>query len=295
MQCRRIALVVAATSVAVGAPIAPAIADSGGSPIVVHGGDGGIDTTVTLPGSPGKSTNTSVSGGGSTTGITCSYVLDTSNIAHHPQDYPGLGTADFTKGTYYYRYCSDGTASFMWVPNPGTGAPAKVPTVTPAQLAQEASDKLPLSRPTIRRSPSQDLRYQGDPYTWVNLWTWFWTDPASYKPLTQTVSVGGVFATVTAKPVGLEFDQGDGSNPVRCDGPGRAWTDADGSAAPSSGCGFEYTHVTSVTVLTRVAILWQVAWSGSGGAGGVLPQLRTEATARLRVLQAQVVNRQPPA
>jgi len=204
---------------------------------------------------------------------------------------PGLATADFTKGTYNYRYCSDGTVGFVWVPNPGAGAAPGAPTVTPAQLAQQASKQLPLSHPTIRRSPSQDLRYQGDPYTWVNLWTWFWTDPASYKPLTQTVSLGGVSATVTAKPVGLLFDPGDGSNPVRCDGPGRVWTDADGKAAPSSGCGFEYTHVTNGTVLTRVTILWQVSWSGSGGAGGVLPQLRTEATAPLRVLQAQVVNR----
>ena len=291
MQCRSVALVVAATSVAVVASAVPAFADGGGGPIVVHGGDGGIDTTITLPGSPGGTTSVSTAGGGSSTGITCSYALDTSNLGHHPMDYPGLATADFTKGTYNYRYCSDGTVGFVWVPNPGAGAAPGAPTVTPAQLAQQASKQLPLSHPTIRRSPSQDLRYQGDPYSWVNLWTWFWTDPASYKPLTQTVSLGGVSATVTAKPVGLLFDPGDGSNPVRCDGPGRAWTDADGKAAPSSGCGFEYTHVTNGTVLTRITILWQVSWSGSGGAGGVLPQLRTEATAPLRVLQAQVVNR----
>lgn len=292
MQCRGLTLVVAATVAVTGIATSPASAgDPKGGPVTVTDGYGTVDTTITLPGAPGGTTSTSVSGTGGTTGITCSYILDTSNLAHHPRDYPGLAAADFTKGTYYYRYCADGTASFVWVPNPGTVAPAGVPTATPAQLAQEASDQLPLSRPTIRRSPNQDLRYQGDPYTWVNLWTWFWTDPASYRPLTQTVQVGGVFATVAAKPVGLLFDPGDGSNPVRCDGPGRAWTDADGKAAPSSGCGFEYTHVTSGTVLTRVAILWQVSWSGSGGAGGVLPQLRTETTAPLRVLQAQVVNR----
>ncbi len=292
MQCRRVALVTAVTGVVLVAFVsAPALADGGGGPIIVHGGDGGIDTTITLPGSSAGTSSTSASGGGSPAGVTCTYVLDTSNLVHHKQDYPGLATADFTKGTYYYRYCSDGTASFVWVPNPGIGVPPRVPTVTPAELAQEASDRLPLSRPTIRRSPNQDLRYQGDPYTWVNLWTWFWTDPASYKRLTQTVQVGGVFATVTARPVGLLFDAGDGSTPVRCDGPGRAWTERDGNAAPASGCGFAYSHVTDGTVLTRVAILWQVSWSGSGGAGGVLPQLQTQTTAPLRVLQAQVVNR----
>jgi len=261
----RLAAVVAATVLANLNGVTARADGSGGDPsIVVGGGYGVVDTTITLPGAPGGTTSTSASGTGVTTGSTCSYILDTSNIAHHPQDYPGLAAADFAKGTYYYRYCSDGTASFVWLANPGTVTPAGRPTVTPAQLAQEAIGQLPLSRPTIRRSPNQELRYQGDPYTWVNLWTWFWTDPASYKPLTQSVSVGGVSATVTAKPVGLLFDPGDGSNPVRCDGPGRAWTDADGSDAPSSGCGFEYSHVTSGTVLTRVAILWQVSWSRCG-------------------------------
>jgi hypothetical protein len=293
MQCRGLTLVVVATiAVVPGIAIAPASADDPkGGPIVVSDGYGTVDTTIAVPGSPGGTNSTSASGGGVASGATCNYVLDTSNITHHPQDYPGLATSDFTKGTYYYRYCSDGTAGFVWVPNPRSGAPAGVPTVTPARLAQEVSDQLPLSRPTIRRSPNQDLRYRGDPYTWVNLWTWFWTDPASFKALTQTVSLGGVSVTVIAKPVGLLFDPGDGSNPVRCDGPGRAWTDADGNGPPSSGCGFAYTHVTNGTVQTRVAILWQVSWTGTGGAGGVLPQLRTEATAPLRVLQAQVVNR----
>jgi hypothetical protein len=264
----------------------------GASPIVVVGGGFGVvDTSVTVPGSPGKTAYAPASGAGVSTGPTCSYVVDGSNLGAHPKDYPGLATADFTKGTYYYRYCPDGTASFVWVPKLGTGVPAGVPAVTPALLAQEASDRLALSRPTIRRSPSEGLRYHGDPYTWVNLWTWFWTDPASYRALTQTVQVGGVFATVTAKPVGLLLDPGEGSIPVRCDGPGRAWTEADGNSPPLSGCGFSYSHVTDGTVLTRVAILWRVSWSGSGGAGGVLPQLRTEVTAPLRVLQAQVVNR----
>lgn len=297
MQCRRLTVVVVAASTVAAIVCGSAAANAEGSDgdpiIVVGGGYGVIDTTITVPGTPGG-TNASgpVQGGGSgTTGPTCRYVLDYSNFASHPQDYPGLAQADFTKGTYYYRYCSDGTASFVWVPNGTPGVPGGPPAVTPAQLAQEARDQLPLSRPTIRRSPDQDLRYQGDPYTWVNLWTWFWTDPATYKPMTQTVSVGGVSATVTAKPVGLLFDPGNGDDVVNCDGPGRAWTQSDGNAAPASGCGFEYRHVTNGTVVTRVSILWQVSWSGTGGTSGALPQLQTQATAPLRVLQKQVVNR----
>lgn len=297
MQCRRVTFLVAA-AVALSASVAvtvPANADgANGDPvIVVGGGYGGVDTTITVPGTPGAGTTAAGSGpgGSGTTGTTCTYILDTSNIAHHPQDYPGLAQADFTKGTYYYRYCSDGTASFVWVPNGTPGVPGGPPAVTPAQLAQVARDRLPLSKPTIRRSPNQDLRYHGDPYTWVHIWTWFWSDPSTYKSLTQTVAVGGVSATVTAKPVGLLFDPGDGSAVVRCAGPGRAWTQADGNAPPASGCGFDYQHVTHGTVMTRVAIVWQVSWTGTGGAGGALPQIQTQSTAPLRVLQEQVVNR----
>lgn len=291
MQCARLALAAGAMVVASAAVGAPATADVGG-PIVVHGGDGGIDTTITVPGKPGGTgASGSAPGGSGTTGTTCTYVLDISNVASHPQDFPGLAQADFTKGTYYYRYCSDGTASFVWVPNGTLGVPGGPPAVTPGQLAQEARDRLRLPVPTIRRSPDQDLRYHGDPYTWVHLWTWFWTDPATYRPLTHTVSVGAVSATVTAKPVGLLFDPGDGSAVVQCDGPGRAWTQSDGNAAPASGCGVDYQHVTDGPVTTRVAILWRVSWTGSGGAGGALPQIQTQSTAPLRVLQEQVVNR----
>lgn len=294
MQCGRVVLAASTAATVLAAVPHAARAEGGdGGPIVVSDGGGVVDTTVTVPGVPG-SANASESGSGGSSGPagpTCTYVLDYSNFASHPQDYPGLAQADFTMGTYYYRYCSDGTASFVWVPNGTPGVPGGPPAVTPAQLAQEARDQLPLSRPTIRRSPDQDLRYQGDPYTWVNLWTWFWTDPATYKPMTQTVSVGGVSATVTAKPVGLLFDPGNGDEVVNCDGPGRAWTQSDGNAAPASGCGFEYRHVTNGTVMTRVSILWQVSWSGTGGTGGALPQLQTQATAPLRVLQRQVVNR----
>jgi hypothetical protein len=264
----------------------------GGGPIVVTDGSGVVDTTIHVPGVPGGATDASASGPGGNggSGITCDYVLDTSNITHHPQDYPDLANADFTKGTYYYRYCSDGTAAFVWVPNGPGGVVGGVPALTPAQLAQEATARLLLAKPSIRRSPNQDLRYDGDPYTWVHIWTWFWTDPATYKALTQTLAVGGVSATVTAKPVGLLYDPGNGDREVRCAGPGKAWTDSDGNAAPSSGCGYEYSGVTAGVVTTRVTIIWQVSWSGSGGTGGVLPQLQTQSTAPLRVLQAQVVN-----
>jgi hypothetical protein len=149
---------------------------------------------------------------------------------------------------------------------------------------------LPLPKPTIERSPDETIRFKGDPMTWVNLWTWFWTDPAAYQPMAQTVSAGSVSATVTAQPVGLLFDPGDGSAPVRCAGPGRAWLERDGDAASPGGCGYRYRSVTDGMITSTVSILWDVSWTGTGGVSGVLPQMRTQASAPLRVMQIQVVN-----
>jgi hypothetical protein len=169
-------------------------------------------------------------------------------------------------------------------------AAALPPQVTAAQLAQQARDTLLLPEPTIQRSPDETIRFEGDPMTWVNLWTWFWTDPASYQPLTQTVSAGAVSATVTATPVGLLFDPGDGSPVVRCAGPGRAWMERDGNSVPPAGCGYRYRSVTEGTISSTVTILWRVSWTGTGGLSGALPQMQTQATAPLRVMQTQVVN-----
>ena len=171
---------------------------------------------------------------------------------------------------------------------PGQGG---TPVVTAEQLAREARDRLVLSRPVVHRSPVETNDYQGEPFTWVNLWTWFWTDAGTYQPLTQTVSAGPVSATVVATPVGLLFDPGDGGDAVRCPGPGRPWTDADSNAAPVSGCGYQYRHVSDLAVTSRLGILWRVTWTGTGGTGGTLPTMETITDAPLRVLQVQVVNR----
>ncbi len=162
----------------------PARADgSDGSPIVVTGGYGGVDTSIRVPGSGGGSSDPVVQpvGGGSPNGspaVTCSYILDTSNVASHPADYPGLhapGHVVGTDGSYYYRYCTDGLQGFVWAPGGVASVSAGVPTVRPAQLAVEARDRLVLTHPAVHRSPDQTPTFRGDPYTYPNLWTWYWT------------------------------------------------------------------------------------------------------------------------
>jgi len=172
----------------------------------------------------------------------------------------------------------------------GAAGAAPLPP-TPGQLAQRAYGLLRLPAPTIERSPPATNSYKGVPFTWLNIWTWFWTSPVSYAPVSKTESVPGVSATVVARPSVLVFDPGDGSAAVSCPGPGRAWTEADGDERPPGGCGFMYRHTSNGSILTAtVTIRWDVTWTGTGGAGGVFNGITTQAAGPLQVLDVQVVN-----
>jgi len=164
------------------------------------------------------------------------------------------------------------------------------PITTPASLAQSAYASIRFPKPSGHRSPSESELFQGLPFTYVNLWTFFWTDPSTWHPLTATASVAGMSATVTATPVALLFDPGDGSPAVTCAGPGRAWTDADGNAAPSDGaCGYQYRHVSPGAFTTTQSILWQITWAGTGNTGGQIASLSTSSSGELRVMQIETV------
>jgi hypothetical protein len=195
-------------------------------------------------------------------------------------------------GRVYMRVCpmtKSGPISVMvWVANG-----ARPPTVTPAQLAREALASLRLPAPTFQRSPDAGNSDQGVPYTWVNLWTWYWTSPASWQVLSRRVAVGPVWAQVTATPTELVFDPGDGAAAVSCPGPGRPWRTSDGNGQPSGGgCGYIYRGVSVNGPLTAtVSIRWTVTWTGSQGTGGTLPVMATEAASTFAVQQIQAVTR----
>ena len=289
MHRPRVALALLVGAVSSVSLATPAYAD----PVVTTDGSGWVDTGIYVPGSAGAGQPLvqPVSGGssGGTPSRTCTYTLDGSNTVHEWDLVPGHEAG--VNGYNYFRACSDGTLDVIWVPNGTAPGDPAVPTVTPAQLAMEARDRLVLRRPVVHRSPTETNNYEGDPFTWANIPTWFWSSTASYQPQSQTVSVGPVSARVVAEPVGLLFDPGDGGDPVRCPGPGKAWTEADGNDEPASGCSYRYARVTDGAIRSRLGILWQVTWTGTGGTGGALPIMQTVTDAPLRVLQIQVVNR----
>jgi hypothetical protein len=164
--------------------------------------------------------------------------------------------------------------------------------VSPAVLAQRALGTIRFPHPSGDRSPSPTLLYQGYPFTYVNLYTFFWTGGASWRALSATASAGGVSATVTARPVALVFDPGNGAAAVSCGGPGRPWTSADGNGAPTDGaCAYRYVRVTPSPITSTQTIVWKITWIGTGGTGGEIPSLSTSTSGLLQVLQIQVVNR----
>lgn len=175
---------------------------------------------------------------------------------------------------------------------PGAGGAAAPPPPAAIDLAQLAKASFQLPKPTGHRSPGETQLIDGWPFSWVNLWTFFWTDAATWQPLTATAEAGGVSATVTATPTGLSFNPGDGGQTVTCAGPGRPWVEGDGNEPPTSGaCGYRYLHASAGPITATTTITWRISWSGSDGTGGELAAMSTSTTGQLRILQIQTVSR----
>ena len=279
-------LAVVAALVSPAAPARAALSSPAPPPIVVTSGPAGGTVGIDVH-SPGSSGHASGGAGGSATGPVSDPCA---------QDPTGTACAAFD----HARYCGAWGQTFTAAGLPSTGLGPLLQSVgcspaaaglTPAVLAQEAYGLLRLPAPTIERSPDATNSDRGIPYTWANLWTWFWTSPDTFTAKARTVSAGAVAATATATPTALIFDPGTGDAPVTCHGPGRPWLQADGDKAPTGGgCGYLYRHI-SASVTTTVSIRWTVTWTGSNGETGQLPPLTTAASSTFAVEQVQVVNR----
>jgi hypothetical protein len=302
MRSLRLASVLALTAVAlILATATPAFAKHG-PPVTCHHHTLAGVCVVTV-GSPGHGGHAPTSGGGSGS----QQCLD--NGQPVPCSRGGLGTWDSGLGCYLKLMASQPPKSDPLWQGHKTGAiyvcttwPPRTTGTTeiwlatppagpdPRTLAVRAEKTLRLPQPSGDRSPSQSQRFHGYPFTYVNLWTWFWTTPATWQTRNATASAGGVSATVTVTPSALTFDPGDGSSPVTCAGPGRAWTSADGDSKPTDGgCGYRYRSATSAPLTSTESIHWAVSWRASDGETGTLPALTTSRSGQLMVLQVESV------
>jgi hypothetical protein len=191
-------------------------------------------------------------------------------------DYPNPGP-----GGWVIRRCSDGTMDTAWVP-----APIGPVDVTPQRLAQRATNRLPLPLPAPRFDPSRPS--SAGPSTLVNVPTWFFL--GGWTPVRQRTQAGGVWAEVTATPVGVTWIPGDGGPPVRCKGAGRPWvSDTDTAGA----CRYTYLRSSAaqpgLAYAARVVVDWQVTWQGSGGRSGSLPLMQRQIDFPVAVAERQTV------
>ncbi|AZS85324.1 hypothetical protein ELQ87_14200 [Streptomyces griseoviridis] len=172
--------------------------------------------------------------------------------------------------------------------------PADIPqAITPQMLAQLAYAEI--------RVPSTQVDIAPQNATKVNLPTWTWLDGAQFKPVSVTASVPllGITATTTAEPVSVKIDPGTGDAQtypasgvcgLRNGHIGEPY--AKGKASRTPPCGVKYLRSSGDgSFPLRATVTWKIHWTGTGGAGGDLPDGTFGATQDVVVQEIQAVNR----
>jgi hypothetical protein len=162
------------------------------------------------------------------------------------------------------------------------------PQVDPVALAREAANSLDLSTPLIRMNPSAERAQL------VNLRTWLWVDPSAWLNHEATAAVPGVSATVTAVPVRVFWDMGDGGR-VTCHGPGMPYRATQAVSTRGPSCGYTYRRSSAQEpgdrFLVVATVTWRVSWTASGVAGGGgLPALTRSTQMPVQVTEVQALN-----
>lgn len=190
-------------------------------------------------------------------------------------------------------YLACGQADF-WVDN-GDDPPVEgaIDTETLAMLAYNQL-----------KVPDTEVTLAPDETTKVNLPTWTWLDKADFHEVSVTASlaVGGwnLSATTTAKPVSLKLEPGT-ADATTFPASGECTIDADGSigepyakgkSEQTPPCGITYLRSSGEgTFKLQATITWEIAWTGTDGAGGDLPDGTFGDDQAVTVQEIQSINR----
>jgi hypothetical protein len=223
------------------------------------------------PGSPGGGGG----GGGS----------DPCTLSSLPPGYPFPHPAPKGEKWMWMSCQTPGQAGLVLVP---TGSTTANPGVTPEQLMQMALASLKVPVPAPETAPPRGDRGL------VGLPEWVWLPRGSWHPVTAQVSVGPVWARVTAKPVSISISPGGGQPGVSCPGPGTAYDPRLPASAQHTDCSVTYLRSSLQQprnqYQTSVTVTWAASWTGSGGAGGPInPPLTQTTTFGIRVAEGQAL------
>ncbi|GGW85566.1 hypothetical protein GCM10010297_02950 [Streptomyces malachitofuscus] len=185
------------------------------------------------------------------------------------------------------------TKDYFWV-DEGEAPPADIENaVTPEVLAELAYAEIRVPGTEVTLAPAEAAK--------VNLPTWAWLDGAQFKQVSVTASVPeiGIEATATAEPVSLKIEPGTpdaetypASGVCEIDGGRIGEPYAKGKAEETPPCGVRYLRSSGDgTFPLQATVTWEIHWTGSGGAGGDLPDGEFGATQEVVVQEIQAVNR----
>jgi hypothetical protein len=239
-------------AVVLGTRVAPVEADAG----TRGGGGGSSDPTigVYLPGAPGGGT-----GGGGGGIVKCIY-FDAGQTSGGTSQ-----ATDPVPGQRYQIVCFDASGATVY--SAFIIYELATPVIAPATLARQAWKQLPLVFPPPATSPAIDQPQ------YVNLATWLWVEPGAWVSRSATAEVPGLSATVTATPMRVEWDLGDGST-VTC-GAGTPYDTARPAAEQSTDCSHQFRDASSTQPDGRfhavATMWWSVWWTATDGSMGVLP------------------------
>ncbi|MFH8452399.1 hypothetical protein ACH4CD_24555 [Streptomyces fungicidicus] len=182
---------------------------------------------------------------------------------------------------------------YFWV-DTGDAPPADIENaVTPEILAELAYAEIRVPGTEVTLAPTETTK--------VNLPTWAWLDGAEFKPVSVTASVPdiGISATATAEPVSLEIKPGTpdaqtypASGVCGIDGRriGEPYRKGDADRTPP--CGVKYLRSSGDGAFPlQATVTWEIHWTGTGGAGGDLPDGEFGATQDVVVQEIQAINR----
>ncbi|MBW3662713.1 MAG: hypothetical protein KY469_06410 [Actinobacteria bacterium] len=236
------------------------------------------DATIDV-GAEDRTTN-----GGGSSGADCTWTrIDPADLPAGSDILPILERDGNQEYDWYVRECPlpDGTVVRDLIP-----VPREAPPVDPTQLRDRAVSRLELPAPQLAMNPPQEQV--------VRIESWLWIDDEVWQQHSRSASAGGVTATVTATPVRVVWDLGNGDT-VTCAGPGTPYDPALPEAEQTTDCSYTYGHSSAAqpngTYLVTATVEWEVGWTVTGAAGGgPLPALSTSTTLPVRVAEFQALN-----
>jgi hypothetical protein len=172
------------------------------------------------------------------------------------------------------------------------GATTAAPGLTPQQLLQIAMAEMRVPVPDPGTAPP--LGKDG----LVGLPEWFWIPRSAWHPVGIRVSVGPVWAAVTAAPGRITFSPGPGLASVSCAGPGTAYDPGRAASAQHTACSYTYDQSSDGqpgdAYQASLSVTWRITWIGSGGTGGVVTDgLQVTSPLELRVAAAEALVTSP--